>query len=69
MYKPVRNEKGQLTMTFGKFKVIQKRKNFNAIYDDYNNFKCHRTSWNAATKLAELLDCVYREGYSDGRGW
>ena len=71
---PYYNDKKQLVIEFGRYSVVQKKKNFNAIYFD-DTFLCHRSTWNTATKMAKMLKEAYDEGYYAGswqfklKGW
>ena len=65
---PYRNDKNQLVIKFGRYTVIQNRKDYNAIYFD-NKFLCHRNTWDTATKMAKMLKDAYDEGYCAGGGW
>ena len=64
-----RNDKDQLCTWFGRFLVVQERKDRNSIYfvnDRKRNFLSHRDTWKNACKLAKMFDEVYNLGYADG---
>lgn len=61
-----------MEMTFGRYLVIQEKKDFNAIYKkEYaaspKEFVLHKTSWRQATKIAKLLNDTYLEGFEDAK--
>lgn len=59
------NSKGELVIHFGKYTVIQERKDYNVIYFE-EKFLCHRDTWKSATKMAKMLKEAFDEGYSRG---
>lgn len=63
--KPYYNENRELTINFGKYSVVQKKKDFNVIYFE-DKFLCHRNTWKSATKIAQMLKDAFDEGYSRG---
>lgn len=65
---PYRNEKNQLYISFGEYTVVQKKIDYNVILKN-GGFVSHEQTWKKATKIAQMLNRAYREGYSDGCSW
>lgn len=62
---PYYNEKGHLVIHFKNYSVVQKDKNFNAIYYE-GEFLCHKDNWKSATKMAKMLQKAFDEGFARG---
>lgn len=62
---PYYNSEGYLVINFKNYSVIQRRKDFNAVYYE-DKFLCHKDNWKSATKLAKMLQEAFDEGFARG---
>lgn len=60
-------DKDEKYIWIGMYKVVQHKKNYVAIYNNYGSFITHTTNWRKSTKLAKHLLNAYCEGYEKAK--
>lgn len=63
----VPNEKGLYSQRIGVYTLVEEKGDFIAVYDKYDRFVTHRSSWKGAVRLVELLNGAYELGLEESR--